>query len=119
MSIKDKITVNAHYTRSVNLERDANSAGVVQGYIPTTLALKTLDRMVEAMASGAVPRAWTLIGPYGSGKSSFAASLLSYFPVPNRRSRRWRMRCSQGRAPKWQSGSECFATARLGIASFY
>lgn len=75
MSVTDKITVNAHYTRSVNLERDANSASVINAYIPTSRALKTLSRIADTFTVDQAPRAWSLVGPYGSGKSSFAVFL--------------------------------------------
>ncbi|MEW6647427.1 MAG: hypothetical protein AB1450_09535 [Pseudomonadota bacterium] len=75
MSITDKISVNAHYTRSINLERDADSAAVVGAYLPTSRALKTLERLVETYKVEQAPRAWSLVGPYGSGKSSFAIFL--------------------------------------------
>lgn len=75
MSLVNKITVNAHYTRSINLERDASSSKVVGAYIPTTRAQNTLSRIAETFSERQAPRAWTLIGPYGSGKSSFAIFL--------------------------------------------
>ncbi|AUB79661.1 hypothetical protein [Candidatus Thiodictyon syntrophicum] len=75
MSLADKIMVNAHYTRSVNLERDFGSAAVVRGYIPTPRAIQTLARIVDTLIPEAAPRAWSLVGPYGAGKSSFAAFL--------------------------------------------
>lgn len=76
MSLAGQIQVNTNYTRSINLERDANSLAVVNAYIPTTRALDTLARIGDTFANvGDMPRAWTLIGPYGSGKSSFAVFL--------------------------------------------
>jgi len=75
MSLIDKIGVNTHYTRSINLERDADSQAVVEAYIPTSRALRTLERMAEALKADESPRAWSLVGPYGSGKSSFAVFL--------------------------------------------
>ena len=75
MTISEKVRLNTYYTRSVNLERDANSAAVVEAYIPTSRALKTLDRMADTLPATAMPRAWALVGPYGSGKSSFAIFL--------------------------------------------
>ena len=75
MSIADKIHVNAHYTRSINLERDADSTAVIEAYIPTSRALKTLDRILDTLKADEAPRAWSLVGPYGSGKSSFAIFL--------------------------------------------
>jgi len=75
MSLMDKIKVNTHYTRSINLERDADSQAVVEAYIPTSRALRTFERMADALKADESPRAWSLVGPYGSGKSSFAVFL--------------------------------------------
>ena len=75
MSLIDKISVNTHYTRSINLERDADSQAVVEAYIPTSRALRTLERVAEALKADESPRAWSLVGPYGSGKSAFAVFL--------------------------------------------
>ena len=80
MSIERKVRVNTHYTRSINLERDSDSVDVLNAYIPTSRAIRTLERLAPALDSGQAPRAWSLIGPYGSGKSSFsvfASDLLS------------------------------------------
>lgn len=80
MSIKSKVAVNTHYTRSINLERDADSVEIVKAYIPTSRALKLFNRVAEGFNNQQVPRAWSLIGPYGSGKSSssvFLSQLLS------------------------------------------
>ncbi|QQZ28836.1 hypothetical protein HMY34_08770 [Thiothrix subterranea] len=76
MSLVEKIQVNINYTRSINLERDADSVAVVKAYIPTTRALDTLARIGDTITTvSSMPRAWTLMGPYGSGKSSFAVFL--------------------------------------------
>ncbi len=80
MSIKNKVHVNTNYTRSINLERDADSVDVVNAYIPTSKALKLFSRISEGFTNRQSPRAWSLIGPYGSGKSSstvFLSQLLS------------------------------------------
>ncbi len=75
MSLIDNIKVNTHYTRSVNLERDANSIEVIKAYIPTSRALRTFDKINDTFSEEQAPRAWSLVGPYGSGKSSFAVFL--------------------------------------------
>lgn len=82
MSLAERIRVNAHYTRSVNLERDADSPDVVRGYIPTTRAVQTLSRVADTLTKEAAPRAWSLVGPYGAGKSSFAAFLAHLLAEP-------------------------------------
>jgi len=76
MSLANKIIVNTNYTRSINLERDADSVSVVESYIPTVRALETLIKVGATLTDKRdMPRAWTLMGPYGSGKSSFAVFL--------------------------------------------
>ena len=82
MSIHDLVRVNTHYTRSINLERDAGSVDVVSAYIPTSRALRTFSRISDAFNTKLSPRAWSLIGPYGSGKSSFSVFLSQLLSNP-------------------------------------
>ena len=82
MSVADKIRVNSHYTRSINLERDVDSTAVVSAYIPTSRAIKTLGRVLASLKTGEAPRSWSLVGPYGSGKSSFAIFLAHLLGQP-------------------------------------
>ena len=83
MNLEDKVRVNTQYTRSINLERDADSASVVSAYIPTFRAVRTLKDMVESFRATATPRAWSLVGPYGSGKSSFVVFLAHLLGSPH------------------------------------
>jgi hypothetical protein len=62
-------------TRSINIERDSNSTDIVKSYIPTSRAVNTLHRISDTFDQENTPRSWALIGPYGSGKSSFAVFL--------------------------------------------
>lgn len=71
MTLAGKISVSTHYTRSINVERDQSQLDVVKSYVPTSRALRTLQRIVDAFSDDQHPRAWSLIGPYGSGKSAF------------------------------------------------
>jgi hypothetical protein len=77
--IHELIQVNSYYTRSINLERDANSDEVLQAYIPTSRALQTLEKITHTFHSNKAVRTWSLVGPYGSGKSSFALFLSHLF----------------------------------------
>jgi hypothetical protein len=71
IKLADFISVRPHLHRSVNLERDADSSAI-DGYIPTGRALDTLERVANALHNPSSGRAWSITGPYGSGKSSFA-----------------------------------------------
>ena len=66
------IEVNNRHTRSVNLDRDSGSEEFIRGYIPTSRALRTLEKISDSIEAEVAQRSWSLIGPYGSGKSSFA-----------------------------------------------
>ena len=86
--MKPVVHVNTHYTRSVNLERDADSIELIKAYIPTSRALRTFAKFSSTFNEKTMPRSWSLIGPYGSGKSSFSVfsswcfrivMLLAYF----------------------------------------
>lgn len=77
--IQQLIQVNSYYTRSINLERDANSDEILQAYIPTNRALQVLKKVADTFHTGQTVRAWSLVGPYGSGKSSFALFLSHLF----------------------------------------
>ncbi len=75
MSLNELIQIDSHYTRSINIERDKDSLASVMAYIPTSRALRILSRFLGAQGNKATPRAWSLVGPYGSGKSAFALFL--------------------------------------------
>ena len=83
MSLHELIKVNTHYTRSINLERDSGSVDVVKSYIPTSRALRTFSRITDSFGPELSPRAWSLIGPYGSGKSSFSVFLSQLLSNPS------------------------------------
>ncbi|MEK7994346.1 MAG: hypothetical protein AAB403_11135 [Planctomycetota bacterium] len=75
MQLANVVTVAPRFTRAVNLERDIASQGAVEGYVVTSTAQSVLDRLVRTFKAAAGQRAWTLTGPYGSGKSAFALFL--------------------------------------------
>jgi len=74
--LSDHIAIRPQFGRSVNLERDAGGADVTT-YVPGARAIDTLRRLVVAMHYRDSVRAWSITGPYGSGKSSFALFLHS------------------------------------------
>lgn len=70
----DAISLRRRFVRSVNVERDGDPNEDV-GYIPTGRSLEVLRRFVKSSLDGSATRAWSLTGPYGAGKSSFALFL--------------------------------------------
>lgn len=75
-------TGSLRFLRSVRLERDAQAAGALEGYTLTTQARAVLRRMLGALGPQGAERAWTLTGPYGSGKSAFALFLTRLLQAP-------------------------------------
>ena len=75
MTVADKIQVNTRYTRSTNVERDRGSRAIIEAYLPTPRGISLLADVAAALGADDMPRAWSLVGPYGSGKSSFALFL--------------------------------------------
>ena len=76
------LNINRNYTRSVNIERDVLSAEVANSYIPTARALHVFERFVKTISIEDTTRSWTLVGPYGSGKSSFGLFLSTILGEP-------------------------------------
>ena len=70
--LANSISVRARFARSANLERDLERQEPLDGYIVTSRALDVVERIAETAASGPAGGAWSLTGPYGSGKSSLA-----------------------------------------------
>ncbi|NOI81309.1 hypothetical protein F0237_11605 [Vibrio tubiashii] len=83
MSLTNLVSVRSTYTRSVNVEKHKSSLESVIGYLPTSRAVNTLERVCATLNSSEVPRSWSLVGPYGSGKSAFAVFLSSLLSDPN------------------------------------
>jgi hypothetical protein len=80
--LRDLISIAPRYARSINIERDAGSASALDGYIVTATAHRTLSRITGALGDDLSHRAWTITGPYGSGKSAFALFLSNLLCFP-------------------------------------
>ncbi len=70
--LADCISVRNRFARSANVERDVARPGPLDGYVVTARALDCLDRIATTARHGKAGGAWSLTGPYGSGKSSLA-----------------------------------------------
>lgn len=73
--LADHITVLGRFACSANLERDADRSEPFDGYIVTARALDAVERITSTAATAVSGGAWSLTGPYGSGKSSLALLL--------------------------------------------
>ncbi len=70
--LSDVFKVKGRFQRSVHLERDFYTENALEGYIVTVKVRETLTRLIAAQENDATSKAWSLTGPYGSGKSAFA-----------------------------------------------
>ena len=85
MKLNKYVKINHWFSRSINLERDTSSEESLGSYVITSTAIKTLRLILEAFHDKKHPRSWSLIGPYGSGKSSFGIFLTALFqPVSSK-----------------------------------
>ena len=90
--LADHISVLDRFARSTNLERDVDRLEPLDGYFVTARALDVVERVAAVAASGAAGGAWSLTGPYGSGKSSLALLLDAAFgPAGPTRTRAWKL----------------------------
>ncbi len=80
--LADHVSVRGRFARSANLERDAGQAEPFDGYVITAQALDAVERVASTAANGHAGGAWSLTGPFGSGKSSFALLLDAAFGPP-------------------------------------
>lgn len=58
----------------MNVERDAAQGGSAGRYLVTPTAVRTIDAVVSELCAGR-GGAWTITGPFGTGKSAFALFL--------------------------------------------
>jgi hypothetical protein len=79
------IRVESSRFRSVNLERDNETANIGPIHLSARI-LDTVSRLSAAIDDPTRARAWSLTGPYGSGKSTIALLVTGLLgPVGNRR----------------------------------
>ncbi|WP_130648836.1 hypothetical protein [Egicoccus halophilus] len=73
--LDDHVQVRGRFARSVRLDRDGEQESQIEGYLPTARSLEVIRRVVAGMARDGGSRAFSITGPYGSGKSSLAVFL--------------------------------------------
>ena len=70
--LSDIFRIKGRFQRSVHLERDFYTENVLDGYVLTATAREMLSRVISTLENEATSKAWSITGPYGSGKSAFA-----------------------------------------------
>lgn len=70
--LSDLFQVKGRFRRSIHLERDFYRENAIDGYVLTATARQMLSRVIDSIENEATSKAWSLTGPYGSGKSAFA-----------------------------------------------
>ena len=82
-TLADYVSVVERFARSVNVDRDCDRVEPLNGYIITHRAIDVLERLAETASSCSSGGAWSLTGPYGSGKSSLAILIDAVFGPPS------------------------------------
>lgn len=74
-ALANHLDVSARFARSANLERDITDVAPLDGYIVTARAIDIVERLASTATQTQAGGAWSITGPYGSGKSSLAVLL--------------------------------------------
>lgn len=74
--LSDIVTINHRFHRSVSLARDWSNKDVVESYLLTPTAKELSEKIASGVNREIGPRAWSITGPFGSGKSAFGVFLL-------------------------------------------
>lgn len=82
MAIKDALGLRSRYVRAVNIARDLDDAGALEGYLITDGVRQALARLSKGLSAASTQRAWRVTGSYGSGKSAFGLLLANLFSQP-------------------------------------
>lgn len=80
VTLDEYVSVAERFHRSVHLSKDWESGAGFRDYLVTPTAEQLSKRVLREVEDEAGNRAWSLVGPYGAGKSAYAlflAQLLS------------------------------------------
>jgi ABC-type dipeptide/oligopeptide/nickel transport system ATPase component len=75
VTLSDLIKVRGRFHRSVQLSRDWSDRRYISEYLLTSTAHELALRILQGVQELQGIRAWSITGPYGSGKSAFALFL--------------------------------------------
>ena len=71
-ALKDLVKVRGRFHRSVQLVRDWCDQRGLEEYLLTPTAREIALQILAGAGTLEGPRAWSITGPYGTGKSAFA-----------------------------------------------
>lgn len=90
--LSEYISISDRFARSINLDRDRDRVEPLEDYIVTGRALNVVERLATVAAKGRSGGAWSVTGPYGSGKSSLALLIDAAFgPSSEIRDASWKL----------------------------
>jgi hypothetical protein len=75
MRLEEFVSVRGRFHRSVNLVHDWNGSADLSEYIVTPTAREFAEQVVDELGRPQGTRAWSVTGPYGSGKSALGLFL--------------------------------------------
>ena len=73
--LSDIYTVNNRFQRSIQVVQDWDTGKGLDGYLLSTTARQIAEQIILGIRNPDYSTAWTITGPYGTGKSAFALFL--------------------------------------------
>lgn len=77
LSLANYVHIHQSAIRAIRLDSDWHMPGITPSYVLTAQAHSSLERILAGLEGNHITRAWTLTGPYGSGKSYFGLFLMN------------------------------------------
>lgn len=107
--LNELFQIKSRFYRSVNIVADYGDTHAFADYILSPLGRSVLRRIGEGLKPGSKNRAWSIVGPYGAGKSALALFLARVMGHPKDADARERLRVAdadlyatvQGQIPGW------------------
>ncbi len=77
--LRKYINITGRFHRSANLARDWKDKSGLSEYIPTATAQEAAKKLIYGATASDDNHAWTITGPYGTGKTSFLLFITDLF----------------------------------------
>jgi len=78
-SLSEFVHVRQSSIRSIHVVQDLQNELIIEEYLMTAQSRSGLHRILDRLYDASPTRAWTLTGPYGTGKSYFSLILMNLF----------------------------------------